>query len=201
MDDDEFKPGRGRKVAFWRTLAEAEGHPPPKTPEEYASLYIRWSLYGYYSDLAKQYERRLQQLGYRLVNKDKEHCVCGARIENRWLIVNHASKLYAYIGSECKEKFFLPRANSPRMALMQAIWLLSTLVGELKRVGIRTDRVEKLLGTTIYYIEKFTKYRNVYVSERFAYALEQYTGIKWRWKTWEKASKNNVKVRKEASVD
>jgi len=185
MDGSGFKPGRGRKVAFWRALAEAEGLPPPKTPEQYASLYIRWSLYGYYSDLAKQYEKRLLQLGYRLVNRDRHHCICGARIEHGWLLVNHTAKLYAIVGSECKEKFFMPRANSPRVALMQAIWLLSTLANELRRVGIRAGRIERLLGAAIYYIEKYTKYRDVYVSKRFADALEQYTGIKWRWKTWE----------------
>lgn len=186
---DEFKPGRGRKLSFWRNLAQAEGLPPPQTPEEYASLYRRWTLYGYAdSKLGQMYVKRLQQLGYRMVNRDVNHCVCGAKIEHRWLIVNHSSKLYAFIGSECKEKFYLPEPKSPRMALIHAIWLLSTLVNELERVGIRAKDVEKLLGAAIYYMEKHTKYKEVYVTRKFAEKLEQY-GIRWKWKTWEDFTK------------
>jgi len=188
--DDKFRPGRGRKVAFWRVLAEGEGLPPPQTPEEYAHLYRRWRLYGYAdSKLGWLYVKKLQQFGYKMVNRDKDHCVCGAKIEYRWLIVNHAAKLYAYIGNECKEKFFMPPPKSARMALIQAIWLLSTLIEELERVGVKTKSVKKLLGLAIYYVEKYTKFKEVYVAKWFVEKLEQYTGIKWRWKTWEDVAK------------
>jgi len=188
--DDKFRIGRGRKVAFWRYLAQAEGLPPPQTPEEYARLYRQWRLYGYAnSKIGWIYIKKLQQLGYKMANRDKEHCVCSAKIEHRWIIVNHATRLYAYIGNECKEKFYMPPPKSPRMALIQAIWLLSTLIDELERVGVKMKSVERLLGSAIYYIEKYTKYRDVYVTKKFAEKLEQYTGIKWRWKTWESSAK------------
>jgi len=182
----DFKPGKGRKVAFWRTLAEAEGLPPPKTARDYGKLYRRWELYGYAdSDLAKKYVEELKRRGYRLVNKDIKHCVCGAPIKNRWIIVNHTARLYAYVGSECKEKFFLPAPLTPRMALKQAVMILGNQIAQTERFGLDVSILETLLGKALIYIEKFTTYDEVYVSEWFVKKLELYTGIRWKWKTWE----------------
>jgi len=190
MDVSEFKPGRGRKVAFWRNLALAEGLPPPHTPKEYARLYRRWRLYGYAdSELGQLYVEKLQKIGYKMANRDKGHCVCGAPIKYRWLIVNHAGKLYAYIGNECKERFFLPPPTTPRMALKETIMILGNQIEETERVGLDTYFLELLLGDALRYAEKSTKYKEVYVSKWFAKNLELHVGIRWKWKTWEDVNK------------
>jgi len=193
----DFKPGRGRKVAFWRTLAEAEGLPSPASEEDYANLYLRWRLYGYAeSEFAKRYIDKLRKSGYRLVNKDLDHCVCGAKIKRRWLIVNDVARLYAFIGSECKEKFFLPAPTTPRMALMQAVMLLSVQISEAEKLGLNTRTLRRLLGQALRYVEKLTKFRELYVTKRFAELLELYTGIRWKWKTWEERSKEGNLISK-----
>jgi len=191
----DFKPGKGRKVAFWRTLAEAEGLPPPTSEEDYANLYLRWRLYGYAeSEFSKRYIDRLRKNNYRLVNKDLDHCVCGAPIKKRWLIVNDVARLYAFIGSECKEKFFLPTPTTPRMALMQAVMLLGVQISEAEKLGLNTQTLRRLLGQALRYVEKLTKYKELYVTKRFAELLELYTGIRWKWKTWEEQYKKGSLV-------
>jgi len=179
----DFKPGRGRKVAFWRALAEAEGLPEPKSPEDYGELFERWDLYG---PADEEYIVALRRHGYKMVNQDPQHCVCGARIQYAWVIVNHASKLFAFIGSECKEKFGVPPLSSRHVALSFATSILLKQIRELRRFGIKPKKQLRLLGKVIYYREKMTIYKgSVIVSKTFAEELKLLTGIEWKWKTWE----------------
>jgi len=197
----DFKPGKGRKISFWRTLAEAEGLPEPKTPDEYADLFERWNLFG---PAYNEYVEALKRLGYKLVNQDPDHCVCGARIQHKWLIVNHVSKLFAYIGSECKEKFGLPTPTSPRSALAQATFLVVTQIRELRRVGVEPKMQRWLLGRILYYREKRTKFKDsLIVTKKFANMLKLMTGIEWKWEVWESdqsKEKTNLRARKEKTA-
>jgi len=186
----DFKPGKGRKVAFWRVLAEAEGLPPPKSARDYAKLYRRWRLYGYAdSELAKKYIDVLRGRGYRLVNEDADHCVCGAPIKYRWLIVNKKARLYAFVGKECKERFFLPEAKSSRAAIKEVIMVLGNQIDETEEAGLDTYVLELLLGQALRYAEKLTRFKEVYVSRWFAKNIELNLGIKWKWTTWEDVSR------------
>lgn len=82
------------------------------------------------------------------------------------------------------------------MALKQAVMILGNQIEETESVGLDASVLEALLGKALIYIEKFTIYDEVYVSEWFAKKMELYTGIRWKWKTWEERSKEDKVISK-----
>jgi len=206
MSKDQAKlPLRTKKVAFWEGLANASNVGFPQSPEEYADLYKRWRLIGFYepprknefprkTSLVKRILDELKRMGYVMVNKDPRYCICGQRIKRRWLIVSHIDKKYAFIGSECKERFFYPAPTNKLSTLVQALMLTRVLLEEVERLNLdkpgkglekRIAAIRRFMGTTIHYIEKTTIFKKrLKVSQSYANYLEQYTGLEWKWQKW-----------------
>jgi hypothetical protein len=174
-----------RKKTFWEKLSE---HSVSKLESfvDYVDVYREWTYYGYLFDEGLLVP--LEERGYETVNDDFDHCICGARIYHRYLLVNHITKKYAIIGSECRERFFLPTPRGRRSALAYIIYTLRSQLDYLSKVdGFERvkDEISKLLAIAIYYVEKQTKYgKDLKVSRNFARKVEFYTGLKWRWGVW-----------------
>jgi len=128
----------------------------------------------------------LEGRGYSAVNRDGGHCVCGQPIGRAWVIVSHRDMKYALIGSECRAKLFAPLPTSKTSALSQALAELRAQVEEGRRFGADVSEGLRLLGITVCYLEKATVYGpRLKVSPRYAKALKAYTGLEWKWQTWD----------------
>jgi len=175
-----------KKRAFWESLAEAAGIPPPRSCPEYAELQLRWRYLGYAgSPIVRAVLGALQSRGYSAVNRDAGYCVCGQPIERAWVIVSHRDRKYAFIGSECRAKLFASLPTSKASALSQALAELKAQVAEGRKFGADVSEGLHLLGITTCYLEKATVYgARLKVSPRYAKMLTVYTGLEWKWRTW-----------------
>ena len=180
---------RTRKKTFWETLSE---HSVSKIREtefgpDYSDVYFEWTYAGYIGGI-EGIVNALQRRGVECINESLNKCICGAPIKRKYLLFNPLTKKCAVIGHECKERFFMPEPGGRKTALAYIMYDLRNKIEVLEKVGGFDNLVRelrRLLSTTVYYIEKQTKYgRNLKVSRRFAREVEVYTGVKWKWGVW-----------------
>lgn len=188
-----------RKKAFWATLGEHSAHTfNEDDPLSYANIYAEWRFFGFVGDAYKaQMINALLTNGYKMVNGDIHHCVCGAPIKYRYLIINPFTKKFAFIGSECKERFYMPNPSGKKMALAYILFDLRNKLEILHRLGVKgkyPSLVAQVLGLTVKYIEKLTKYKQkLKVGAWYAKRVEELTGIKWKWDVWSRAEVERFK--------